>query len=97
MAAKSLKTSIKKIAKLSFLISLKELYLGAENLWGLIYHPFLTLRGIKKRRDFSQVLLVGGLTLFISFFFPVAIFYVLYWTWQVLKRNHFDFFIKNDL
>jgi len=92
---------------------------------GLVYHPFLTLRTIKKERDFSQAILITAsilsplivaLTLTIavylasSFLFPLPIqlkqalilldliillisvaivIYLFYWSFQVIKKNHF--------
>jgi len=60
MAAKPLKKSVIKIARISFLLFTKEAYLLVKNLLGLVYHPFLTLRTIKKERDLSQTFLIGA-------------------------------------
>ena len=49
---------IKKIIYLVFLIIIKEGYLLIKNLLGLISHPFLTLRSIKAKKDFSQTFLI---------------------------------------
>ena len=125
MARKSIKKTAKKIIKLSVLIGIKEAYLLGRNLLGLVYHPFLTLRTIKKERDFSQAILITAsilsplivaLTLTIavylasSFLFPLPIqlkqalilldliillisvaivIYLFYWSFQVIKKNHF--------
>jgi len=96
MAEKSLKKSLGKILKLAALIAIKEFYLFIHNLVGLVYHPFLTLRIIKKNHDLSQTLLVGSFVSLISLFCPIAILYLLYWSLQVIKRNHFNFFIENN-
>lgn len=59
-----MKQSIRKIIKLIFLILIKEFYLLIKNFLGLIYHPFLTLREIKKAKDKSQALLIISLICF---------------------------------
>jgi len=59
---------IKKIIYLAFLIIIKEGYLLIKNLLGLISHPFLTLRSIKAKKDFSQMLLI-----ITTLFIPLAI------------------------
>lgn len=59
MAGKSLKSSAKKIAYLTILLTIKEAWLLFANIIGLIYHPFLTLRKIRQRHDLSQVGLVS--------------------------------------
>ena len=46
-----------KIIRLLFLLLVKESYLLTRNLTGLVYHPFLTVRTIKQKRDFSQAAL----------------------------------------
>lgn len=125
MAGKPVRKTIKRIIKLGGLIGIKEIYLLGRNLLGLIYHPFLTLRRIKKERDFSQTILVAAsvsspviVVLIITlaaylvshFFFPLpdqlkqiliafnlaaflisgaAILYLLYWSFQVIRKNHF--------
>ncbi len=125
MAKKSIRKTIKRIIKLSLLIGIKEAYLLGRNLLGLIYHPFLTLRIIKKERDFSQTILIGSTALvpailalslaILSFFIThfigtipekvklaieatslflftlslAAIFYLLYWSFQVIKKSSF--------
>jgi len=133
MAKKSVKESAKRIVKITLLLAVKEGYLLARNLLGLICHPFLTLRIIKKERDLSQVLLIssvilipittvflatmailfltkvlylplppmlGSLVLFADLFtllfFSLAVFYLFYWSFQVIKKNHFNFFREHD-
>jgi hypothetical protein len=49
----------KKIAKLSILVGIRELWGLGCNLYLLTYQPFLTLRTIRAKRDKSQSLLVG--------------------------------------
>jgi hypothetical protein len=66
MAKKTLKSSSKRIAYLSFLLILKETWLLFSNIIGLIYHPFLTLRKIRQKHDLSQALLV-----FLTITFPL--------------------------
>jgi len=56
-----IKKSFKKILKITFLLGTRELYLFFRNLYGLICHPFLTIKRIKKERDFSQGVLIFGL------------------------------------
>ncbi len=58
MAEKPLKSSAKKIAYLTILLAIKEAWLLFTNLIGLIYHPFLTLRKIRRKRDLSQLALI---------------------------------------
>lgn len=49
---------MKKILRLTFLILVKETYLLFKNLLGLIYHPYLTLKKIKAKKDLSQAVLI---------------------------------------
>ena len=72
MARRSLKKSIKKITKLSILLAIKEGYLLFRNFLGLIYHPFPTLRAIKKERDLSQALLISSTILAPTTTIPLA-------------------------
>lgn len=58
---KQLKKSFLKIFKLSFFLGIREIYLYFRNLYGLICHPFLTVKRIKKGKDLSQGLLIFGL------------------------------------
>jgi len=125
MEKKSIRKTTKRIIKLSILIGIKEAYLLGRNLLGLAYHPFLTLRTIKKERDFSQTVLISFSILsplilvltitviiyLISFFLfsiptdfkklilsvdlatflftLIVIFYLFYWSLQVIRKNHF--------
>lgn len=50
----------KKIIQLGLLLVVKESYLFGRNLYGLVIHPFLTLKRIKKERDRSQFLLISA-------------------------------------
>jgi len=131
MAEKSLKSSAKKIAYLSILLAIKETWLLLTNIIGLIYHPFLTLRKIRKKHDLSQVALVFltiafplltavfttgliylAMTIF-GFSFPNAfkqfilvfdlltvfltsfiLIYLIFWTFQVLRKNHYSLFVE---
>lgn len=56
-----IKNSLKKILKLTFFLLVREFYLFLGNLYGLICHPFLTVKRIEKERDFSQKLLISAL------------------------------------
>ncbi len=117
---------MKKILRLAFLILVKEAYLLFKNLLGLIYHPYLTLKKIKAKKDFSQTTLILlslitplFLTLCLSLiylvlkawinisppsslvillkltdlssliFLLIGLIYLIFWTHQVLKTNHF--------
>jgi len=53
--------SCKKILKLTLLLLVRESYLYFRNLYGLICHPFLTIRKVEKDQDFSQGILLFGL------------------------------------
>jgi len=55
------KKSFKKIFKITFLLLIREIYLFFRNLYGLICHPFLTIKRIEKEKDLSQELLIFGL------------------------------------
>lgn len=48
----------KRILRLSFLLLVKEGYLLGRNLYGLLVHPFLTLKRIKREKDRSQFFLL---------------------------------------
>ena len=58
---KQFKKSVKKILKLTVLLGIRETYLFFRNLYGLICHPFLTVKRIEKEQDLSQGLLIFGL------------------------------------
>lgn len=58
---KQFKKSLKKILKLTVLLAIREVYLFFRNLYGLICHPFLTVKRIEKKKDLSQGLLLFGL------------------------------------
>lgn len=131
MAKTNIKKSILKIIKLFILLLLKETWLLFRNLLGLIYHPFLTLRKIRKEKDLSQALLLCGTiispgvivmsinlsvylglrflnlklsnfvktliifsNLYIFVLIAVSIAYLLFWTYQVKKKNHYQLFIN---
>jgi len=69
---------MEKILYLLLLLGLKEAYLLARNLLGLIYHPFLTLRSLRAKKDFSQmVLLLATLSAPLSLAFLLTLFYYL--------------------
>jgi hypothetical protein len=46
------------LLKLIFLHFLREAYLFSRNILGLIFHPYKTLRAIRRERDISQALLL---------------------------------------
>lgn len=56
-----MKKPLKKIFKISTLLGIREVYLFLRNLYGLICHPFLTVRRIEKEKDLSQGILIFGL------------------------------------
>ncbi|MBU2592417.1 hypothetical protein KKD61_03075 [Patescibacteria group bacterium] len=77
MAKKGIGSSCKRIFKIASLIGLRESWLLFKNSLGLVYHPFLTLRQIRKKRDFSQTFLVISLIvspLTISLFLTLILF-----------------------
>jgi len=119
---------MKKILRLAFLILAKEAYLLIKNLLGLIYHPYLTLKKIKAKKDLSQTFLIilaiitplafalstslvylilkyifhlplpslispilKLLDLLATSYLLLATGYLIFWTWQVFKKNHFYF------
>jgi len=57
MAGKN-KKIIKKVFYLSFLLFCREAYLLIKNLFGLLYHPFLTIRELRHQRNIFQILLI---------------------------------------
>lgn len=54
-----MKEKIIKIMKLTFLLTLRQLWTTICNLYLLAEEPFLTIRRIKVKRDKSQVILLG--------------------------------------
>ncbi|HUV47318.1 MAG TPA: hypothetical protein VMW29_04235 [Candidatus Bathyarchaeia archaeon] len=52
---------MKKTGKYSVLLGIKESYLLSRNLYGLLNHPFKTIRAIFREKDYSQLLLLFGL------------------------------------
>jgi len=56
-----IKESLKKISKITILLAIREVYLFFRNLYGLVCHPFLTIKRIEKEKDLSQGLLIFGL------------------------------------
>ena len=81
------KTNIKKIAKLSFLITLKEAYLLSKNSLGLIYHPFLTLNAIKSKGDKSQTILISLVLLTIFGIIPLVASGLFFFIYKVISPN----------
>ncbi len=56
-----IKNSSKKIARILVLLGIKEGYLLARNVYGIIEHPFLTFNRIYKKRDYLQAVLIFGI------------------------------------
>jgi len=81
------KTNIKRIAKLSFLITLKEAYLLSKNSLGLIYHPFLTLNTLKDKKDKSQTILISLTLLTIFGITPLAISGLFFFIYKAISPN----------
>lgn len=133
MARKKIKQSLFQIVKLFVLMFLKEAWLLFRNLLGLIYHPFLTLRRIRREKDKSQALLIlttitspilllmtidlavyltlkftsyqfskfakkliNFSNLYIFMLIATAVTYLVFWTYQVIKKNHYQLFIKEE-
>lgn len=48
---------MKKWIKILILLGIKESYLFLKNSWGLVVHPFKTLRSLQREKDRSQQLL----------------------------------------
>jgi len=44
--------------KKAFLLIFREIYLFSRNLLGLLFHPYKTLRAIRRENDFSQAFLL---------------------------------------
>jgi hypothetical protein len=59
---------LKRIAKYSILLSIKESYLYLRNSLGLVFHPFKTLRALFREKDFSQIFLILATPLILVFF-----------------------------
>lgn len=55
------KSSGRKIIKLLMLLGIREGYLLVRNLYGIIEHPFLTVKRIYNDKDYSQGILLFGL------------------------------------
>ncbi len=114
----------KKIAKLGILLTIREAWGAACNLYLLTYQPFLTLRTLRATKDRSQMVWVGMVALLPLMGYSLAriitdywwygtllttvgevfmgvlvlegaIFgYLTYWTYEVLRKNHKDTFLK---
>ena len=48
----------KQVVRKTLLLSLREIYLSSRNIWGLLVHPYRTLRAIRVEEDFSQAFLL---------------------------------------
>ncbi|MCJ7792943.1 MAG: hypothetical protein MUP45_03120 [Candidatus Marinimicrobia bacterium] len=48
----------KQVVRKTLLLSLREIYLSSRNIWGLLVHPYRTLRAIRIEEDFSQAFLL---------------------------------------
>lgn len=54
-----------------------------RNLWGLISHPYLTLRAIRAEKDYSQAFFILG--------FPFYLFVFLFFSFSVFELLNFFF------
>jgi hypothetical protein len=54
-----IKKRVKKIAKLTFLIGVRQIWKLLCNIYHLLTEPFLTLKRLKKTRDKSQIFLIS--------------------------------------
>lgn len=57
--------TLKRIQKLGILLSIREIYLFARNLYGFYFHPFLTTKRIIEGKDWSQTVLIFGLPIYL--------------------------------
>jgi len=85
------KTSGKKIAKILFLLGIRESYLFSRNLYGMTEHPKLTMGRIVNQRDLSQGLLFFGLPVSLWFGWLLVL---LVSRLFIFGRLHFGFWAK---
>ncbi len=57
----------KKFIKYSIILFFKEGYLFIKNWFGLMQHPFKTIRSLIREKDYSQIFLVFGLPVYFLF------------------------------
>lgn len=86
-----IKKSSIKIAKLVVLLGVKEGYLLARNLYGIIEHPYLTFGRILKEKDLSQGILIFGIPAGLWFAWVVIL---LFSRLFVFGRLQFGFWAK---
>ena len=55
------KKPLKKVFKITVLLGIRETYLLARNVYGMVEHPKMTLNKIVRQRDLSQGVLIFGL------------------------------------
>lgn len=68
-----LQKSLNKIFKITVLLGVRESYLLARNVYGIVEHPFLTFGRIFKQKDWLQGILIFGLP---GYFWVVTIFFL---------------------
>jgi len=56
-------------------LSLREAYLFLRNLFGLLFHPYKTMRAIRREQDFSQFALLSlwPFLIWLILFFSIAV------------------------
>lgn len=112
-----IKKRIKKIAKITFLIGVRQIWKLIANVYHLLNQPFLTIKKLAQERDKSQIFLISAMAVMpligyasariifdlhvygflknsVGLIFGITIslelivfFYLIYWTWKVLKRR----------
>lgn len=65
----------KPLSKFIFLLLIRELYLFCRNLIGLIFHPYKTIRAIRREEDVSQAVLLSSWP--ISLWVPLSFLFLL--------------------
>lgn len=81
----------RKIAKILVLLGVREGYLLARNVFGIVEHPFLTFGRIVKQKDLSQGILIFGLP---AGLWVVWIFVLLVSRFFIFGRLRFGFLAK---
>lgn len=86
-----IKRSSIKIARLVVLLGVKEGYLLARNLYGIVEHPYLTFGRILKEKDLSQGILIFGIPAALWF---AWVFILLFSRLFIFGHLHFGFWAK---
>ncbi|MFZ5366553.1 MAG: hypothetical protein ACOZBZ_04740 [Patescibacteria group bacterium] len=91
-----------KVKKFLVLAAIKESYLFLRNLYGLRYHPFKTIRQIRRENDWSQTILVLGLPIYLwfgglLFSLGATFFFWKIWQWEEGQLLVFGLFILFSL